>query len=89
MGTVKWVRIQCNHCRARFVPPIAITDRANLEKFIAWGGVVDCVKCHRFVEINRANVPFEENDDSRDAQASQDTQAGASTQRAVVSSDSL
>jgi hypothetical protein len=48
--------IQCQLCRARFSPPIEITNRNALEDFVAWGGIVDCPECHHFVEIGRWTV---------------------------------
>ena len=63
MRLIRSVRIQCYHCRTRFAPPIAITDMAKLEEFAAWGGIIDCVHCHHFVEVSRGNLSYVDGSD--------------------------
>ncbi len=58
MHLIKSVQIHCPRCGARFAPPEEITDLGALEEFAAWGGVVDCVQCHHFIEVGRGNLSF-------------------------------
>jgi hypothetical protein len=58
MQLIKSVHIQCQRCGARFAPPEQIRDLAMLEEFAAWGGIVDCVQCHHFIEVGRNNLSF-------------------------------
>lgn len=58
MHLIKSVHIQCPRCGGRFAPPEQITDLATLEEFAAWGGIVDCVQCHHFIEVGRDNLSF-------------------------------
>ncbi len=60
MHLIKSVHIQCQRCGARFAPPELISDLNTLEEFAAWGGIVDCVQCHHFIEVGRNNLSFME-----------------------------
>lgn len=68
MDAITEVRIQCALCGTRFPPPISISAMSELDEFAAWGGVIDCVHCHHFVEVCKANLSYTRNTEPIDLQ---------------------
>jgi hypothetical protein len=72
MGAVSSVKIHCTFCGTRFSPPIEIVSKDRLDAFVTWGGIVECVKCHRFVTVCDCTLTYIEDgmEESRDPLAS-------------------
>lgn len=51
MATIQSVVLRCPHCGTRFPPPVETSTTEALDELMVWGGIVDCLGCHRFVVV--------------------------------------